>query len=92
MATRVNQDKAWNNAKRVRGRDPAKYRRDPNGVVIYRYSYGKTSEMGWEVDHITPRSRGGSDATRNLQAFSTRLNRRKGAKLPKASRHSKRSK
>ena len=92
MATRKARDKAWNNARQVRGKDPARYRRDPNGVVIYRHSYGKSSEMGWELDHIKPRSHGGSDSTRNLQAFSTRLNRQKGARLTKASRHSKRNK
>ena len=45
--------------------------------------------MGWEVDHIKPKARGGSDATRNLQALNTSLNREKGDSLVKKSRHSK---
>ena len=85
-------DKAWENAKRVRGKDPDKYRQDPYGDLLYRPSYGKDSEMGWEVDHIRPVSKGGADGTRNLQALNTRVNREKGESLVKRSRHSKRNK
>lgn len=46
------------------------------------------TEKGWEIDHITPKARGGSDATVNLQALNTRLNRQKGDSLKKRSRHS----
>ncbi|WP_297445133.1 HNH endonuclease domain-containing protein [Acidiferrobacter sp.] len=89
MATKDQKDKAWDNAATVRGKDPALYRKDPYGNPMYKRSYGKTSEMGWEVDHITPKARGGSDATRNLQAMSTSVNRSKGDTLQKKSRHSK---
>ena len=43
--------------------------------------------MGWEVDHIKPKSLGGSDATRNLQALKTEVNREKSDSLVKKSRH-----
>jgi len=89
MPTQEQIDKAWENAKITPGKDPAKCRRDPYRKVICRDSYGKDSKMGWEVDHIRPLSRGGSDATRNLQALSTRTNKRKGDSLVKRSRHSK---
>jgi len=92
MSTRDQIDKAWRNAKPVRGKDPAKYRKDPYGNLMFHSSYGKDSSMGWEVDHIKPRARGGSDATRNLQALNTRVNREKGETLKKRSRHSKCSK
>ncbi|MEM6899916.1 MAG: HNH endonuclease domain-containing protein [Pseudomonadota bacterium] len=39
--------------------------------------------MGWQVDHIWPRSKGGSDARRNLQALQTRANKRKSNKIPR---------
>jgi len=43
--------------------------------------------MGWEVDHIKPSNKGGSDATINLQALNTSVNRSKGDSLVKKSRH-----
>ncbi|WP_298851930.1 HNH endonuclease domain-containing protein [uncultured Ruegeria sp.] len=46
--------------------------------------------MGWQVDHIMPRSRGGSDASRNLQALQTGANQRKSNKLPRGARSKKR--
>lgn len=73
MAKNEQIDKAWENAKKIKGKDPAKYRQDPYGDVMYKNSYGKNSEMGWHVDHITPVSRGGSDATKNLQALNASL-------------------
>ena len=81
-------DSVWKKAKPIRGKDPAKYRQDPYGNEMYYDSYGKDSEMGWEIDHIKPKSRGGSDATVNLQALNTQLNREKGDSLKKRSRHS----
>lgn len=89
MATNDQKQKAWDNAAAFRGKDPALYRKDPYGNVMYKPSYGKSSEMGWDVDHITPKARGGSDATRNLQALNSSVNRSKGDTLQKKSRHSK---
>lgn len=92
MATADQKKRAWENAKRVKGKDPSLYRRDPYGNILYWPSYGKSSEMGWDVDHIQPASKGGSDSTRNLQALKTSVNRSKGADQRKASRHSKSNK
>jgi 5-methylcytosine-specific restriction endonuclease McrA len=88
MATQDQIDKAWNNAKKIRGKNPKQYRQDPYGNSMYRSAYGKNSDQGWEVDHIKPKSRGGSDATRNLQALNTKANREKSDSLVKKSRHS----
>ena len=92
MPTNEQINKAWENSKTIPGKDPAKYRKDPYGNEICRDSYGMDSKKGWEVDHIKPLSRGGSDATRNLQALNTHMNKRKGDSLVKRSRHSKRNK
>lgn len=73
----------------MRGKDPDLYRKDPFGNPMYRHSHGKDSEMGWDVDHITPKARGGSDETRNLQALNSSINRGKGDTLQKKSGHSK---
>lgn len=89
MATKDQQDKAWNNAKKIRGKDPDQYRQDPYGNVMKRSSHGLDTPLGWELDHIKPSGRGGSDATRNLQALNTKVNREKGDSLKKKSRHSK---
>nr|WP_299752405.1 HNH endonuclease signature motif containing protein [uncultured Tateyamaria sp.] len=42
--------------------------------------------MGWQVDHIKPTSKGGSDSRRNLQALQTAANRRKSDKIPAKSK------
>ena len=89
MATQDQREKAWNNAKTIRGKSPDQYRQDPYGNTMYKSSHGKSSGMGWDVDHIKPKSRGGKDTTRNLQALNSAVNRSKGDTLRKKSRHSK---
>ena len=84
---RRRKDEVWSRASKVRGKDPNKYRKDPYGNEIYRGSYGKSSPMGWEIDHIRPKSRGGSDRLNNLQALNTRKNRSLGDSTSKRSRH-----
>lgn len=49
---------------------------------MYRYSYGKTSEMGWNVDHSKPQALGGTDHLNNLQPMNSRENCSKGKKYP----------
>lgn len=90
MPSKEQIEKAWKNAKPVRGEDPNKVRQDPYGNKINKSAYGKDSPRGWEIDHIKPKSRGGSDATRNLQALKTSVNREKSNSLVKKSRHNQR--
>ena len=82
MATKTQKEAAWNKAKRITGKNPNTHRKDAEGNVLYKAAYGKTSPMGWEVDHIFPKSRGGPDRDGNLQALNTSANRSKGSKLP----------
>lgn len=80
MASKKQQDQTWGNTSKVRGENPDVYRRDAKGDVIYRSSYGQQSNMGWEVDHSNPKSKGGTDNPRNLQAMQWENNRRKSDK------------
>jgi len=43
--------------------------------------------MGWEIDHIKPKSKNGSDNIRNLQALKTSTNRQLSNSIVKKSRH-----
>ena len=75
-------EEVWEKAKKIPGKNPDDYRRDAAGNVIRRSSYGKDSEMGWEVDHKRPVDKDGTDNLRNLQPLQTDENREKGNKYP----------
>ncbi|MBC8469820.1 MAG: HNH endonuclease [Planctomycetes bacterium] len=58
----------WEKGTIVRGYDAGVWRKDRCGAWIGRNYYGnRNSQYGWEVDHITPVSCGGSDALSNLR-------------------------
>ncbi len=67
-STNLKAQHVWEKARRVKGKNPSLYRRDAQGNLIYKPAYNRDSPMGWQVDHIWPRSKGGSDERRNLQA------------------------
>ena len=87
MATKKQKDVAWDNASKVRSKNPDTWRRDTYGNLIRKGSYGTNGGFGWEVDHINPKSKGGSDSSKNIQALNTKKNRSLSNKYPKKSRH-----
>ena len=82
MATRPQREIAWDKARPIRGKNPRLFRRDRLGNEIYKPAYGMQGPKSWEVDHSYPKSKGGTDSPRNLQAMQTRANRRKGDRYP----------
>jgi len=75
----------WNKATMVPGYDPMMYRKDTCGAWMQRDKHGETTVggYGWEVDHILPVNKGGSDVLENLQPLQWQNNRRKGDDYPK---------
>lgn len=76
-------DQIWDKGEVIRGKDPDLYRKDKCGKTMYRHSYGKMSEMGWNVDHSKPVALGGTDHLNNLQPMNSRENSSKGKQYPK---------
>lgn len=82
MATEVVKRAAWAKAKKVKGKDPKRYRKDRFGNCMFWGSHGRKSPMGWEIDHWVPLSKGGKDTPRNRNAMNTCANRKKGDHRP----------
>jgi 5-methylcytosine-specific restriction endonuclease McrA len=51
---------------------------DKYGNHISKLNFGKQEKYGWEIDHIKPVSRGGTDDIDNLQPLHWENNRKKG--------------
>lgn len=58
------------------------FRKDICGASMQWSKYGKTEHWGWEIDHVKPVSKGGTDALANLQPLLWENNRHKGDDFP----------
>lgn len=70
----------WDKGDKIRGKNPDIWRKDSTGREIRYSSYGTQGKYGWEIDHIHPKSKNGSDNLSNLQPLHWEANREKSDK------------
>ena len=72
----------WEKAARIPHETSGRVRLDACGSIIDWNKYGAKSNTGWEIDHIQPVAKGGSDILENLQPLQWENNRAKGDEYP----------
>ena len=58
------------------------FKKDACGATIGKDDFGKATQLGWEIDHIVPVAKGGTDDIDNLQPLHRENNRQKGDNHP----------
>ncbi len=73
----------WNKGIIQNGYDSDIARKDACGAWMLRGQYGNTDSLfGWEIDHVLPKTKGGTDDLINLRPMQWQNNRSKGDDYP----------
>lgn len=80
MTSKKQINEIWDKGHSVRGKNPDVFRKDDEGNVIKKGSYGTKGDYGWEIDHKNPVAKGGTDNPRNLRPLHWEENREKSDK------------
>lgn len=75
-------NEVWRKAKTITDYDPDVWRQDFAGAWIKREMYGTETNFGWEIDHLLPIVKGGTDNIENLVPLQWKNNRTKSDNFP----------
>ena len=67
----------WNKAAEVSGYDSSRWRKHFAGAWIHRDQYGLPTEFGWDIFHLIPASKGGTNDIDNLLPIHRKNNLRR---------------